>query len=153
MKSSIIRLTKEFRFEAAHALWNYDGLCRNVHGHSYVLQVTIKGVPVSDDTDPKLGMVMDFSDLKKIIKENIIKPFDHALVVSANTPHKELKETNQMFGKMLAVPYQPTCENMIVDFAGRIIEKLPAHVHLHALRLYETSSSFAEWYAEDQLLR
>ena len=150
MKNSVIRLTKEFRFEAAHALWNYDGLCRNVHGHSYVLQVTIKGVAVTEENNPKQGMVMDFSDLKKIVKENIVLPFDHALIVNAHTPHKELEYTHQMFGKVLAVPYQPTCENMIVDFAARIKEKLPAHVQLHALRLYETSSSFAEWYADDQ---
>ncbi|HAJ98852.1 MAG TPA: 6-carboxytetrahydropterin synthase QueD [Bacteroidales bacterium] len=150
MNNKIIRLTKEFRFEAAHALWNYDGLCRNIHGHSYILQVTIKGTPCANANDPKLGMVMDFSDLKKIVKHNIVSAFDHALIVNAATPHKELSETNQMFGKVLAVPYQPTCENMIADFADRIMAQLPEQISLHSLRLFETSSSFAEWYAEDQ---
>ena len=58
---SVIRVTKEFTFEAAHALYNYDGQCSNIHGHSYRLFVTVKGSPVSDINHPKNGMVMDFS--------------------------------------------------------------------------------------------
>ncbi len=64
-----IRITKEFRFEMAHALWNYDGLCRNLHGHSYILRVTVKGQPIADSNHPKFGMVMDFGDLKAIVKD------------------------------------------------------------------------------------
>ena len=150
MKPTIIRLTKEFRFEAAHALLNYDGLCQNIHGHSYVLQVTIKGTPVSNILDPKLGMVMDFSILKKIVKEHIISPFDHSLLINDNAPHNDLAQVSQMFGRVLALPYQPTCENMIADFAQRIKVRLPEGIKLHSLRLYETSSSFAEWFADDQ---
>jgi 6-pyruvoyltetrahydropterin/6-carboxytetrahydropterin synthase len=148
-KSPVIRITKEFRFEAAHALWNYDGLCKNIHGHSYILHVTIKGTPVSDPMSPKLGMVIDFSQLKKIVKDTIVDPLDHALMVNANTPHKELAETNQMFGRVIALPYQPTCENMIVDFASRIRACLPENVSLHSLRLHETATSYAEWFATD----
>jgi len=148
-RSPVIRITKEFRFEAAHALWNYDGLCKNIHGHSYILYVTIKGSPVSDPMDPKNGMVMDFSQLKKMVNDAIIGPLDHALMVNANTPHKELAETNQMFGRVVALPYQPTCENMIVDFAARINALLPKNVSLQALRLHETATSYAEWVAEE----
>ena len=66
-----IRVTKEFRFEAAHALKGYDGPCKNVHGHSYELSVTVIGIPIADRQSTKLGMVMDFGDLKKIIKKQI----------------------------------------------------------------------------------
>ena len=59
----MIHLTKIFRFEAAHALMGYDGRCRNIHGHSYEMRVTIKGNPIMDDNSPKNGMVMDFGDL------------------------------------------------------------------------------------------
>ena len=59
-KPTIIRLTKEFTFEAAHALEGYDGLCREIHGHSYRLFVTVKGTPCADESNPKFGMVMDF---------------------------------------------------------------------------------------------
>lgn len=65
---STIRITKRFSFETGHALYGYDGKCRNVHGHSYKLFVTVIGHPISDTTHVKLGMVIDFSDLKVIVK-------------------------------------------------------------------------------------
>ena len=148
-QSPVIRLTKEFRFEAAHALWNYDGPCRNIHGHSYILHVTVIGRPESAPEDPKQGMLIDFSVLKCIVNEQIIDVFDHALLVNGNTPHAEMAKDVRMFGKLTAVPYQPTCENMIHDFAGRIRNALPEGVKLFSLRLHETASSYAEWYAED----
>jgi len=66
---ALIRITKEFKFEMAHALKGYDGPCKNIHGHSYELMVTILGYPVVDESSPKLGMVMDFGDLKKNCQE------------------------------------------------------------------------------------
>ena len=66
---SVIRVTKEFRFEMAHALWNYDGPCRNVHGHSYILYVTFAGEPVNDPESNRNGMVIDFGDLKKLVRK------------------------------------------------------------------------------------
>jgi len=148
-KLQVIRLSREFRFEAAHALWNYDGLCRNIHGHSYRLRVTVRGTPIIDPLSPKNGMVADFSVLKKIVKEAIVEPFDHALMVNDSIPARELAETGQMFGRLMPLPYQPTCENMIVDFASRIKALLPDNISLYSLRLYETGNSFAEWMAED----
>jgi 6-pyruvoyltetrahydropterin/6-carboxytetrahydropterin synthase len=145
----LIRLTKQFRFEAAHALWNYDGACRNIHGHSYVLHVTLAGHPLDDPADPKYGMVMDFSRLKKIVNELIIDEFDHALMINAHTPHVEMISEGKVFGRVLALPYQPTCENLINDFAGRLATALPEGVMLHSLRLHETTTSYAEWYADD----
>ena len=68
---SKIRITKKFRFEAAHALYGYDGKCKNIHGHNYKLFVTIIGKPISNQSDVKFGMVMDFDDLKKIVKNNL----------------------------------------------------------------------------------
>ena len=61
---SIIKITKQFSFEMAHALRNYDGLCRNIHGHSYKMDITLAGQPLHDETSPKNGMVMDFSEIK-----------------------------------------------------------------------------------------
>ena len=65
---SKIRITKKFTFEAGHALYGYDGKCKNVHGHSYKLYVTVIGVPIADKDNVKYGMVIDFSDLKSIVK-------------------------------------------------------------------------------------
>ena len=114
----LIRITKEFRFETGHALYGYDGLCKNVHGHSYKLSVSLVGTPISDPNNVKFGMLIDFSDLKKIISEIIVEPFDHATVLNINSPHKELADEIEKRGhKIKRVEHQPTCEMMILDFA------------------------------------
>jgi len=146
-----IRVTKEFTFEMAHALLGYDGSCRFVHGHSYGLIVTVKGKTVKDISNPKLGMVIDFGDLKKIVRETIVNKFDHALVLNSKTPHESLKGSNEMFDKMIFVDYQPTSENLVVDFAEKLTARLPEGIELHSLRLRETATSYAEWFAEDNL--
>lgn len=146
---AIIRLTKEFSFEAAHALGGYDGPCREIHGHSYRLFVTIKGRPSCKENDPKQGMVMDFGVLKKIVGEEIISRFDHALVLRTTADEELRKVLASQFDNLVEVDYQPTCENMLNDFAHRIAARLPEGVMLHSLRLHETASSYAEWFAED----
>jgi 6-pyruvoyltetrahydropterin/6-carboxytetrahydropterin synthase len=85
-----VRITKQFSFETGHALYGYDGKCRNVHGHSYKLGVTVIGKPIDDPSHVKYGMLIDFGDLKKIVKEEIVEKFDHATVFNKNTPHLEL---------------------------------------------------------------
>ncbi len=145
-----IRLTKEFSFEAAHALDGYDGPCREIHGHSYRFFVTVKGMPLSDDHAPKCGMVLDFGVLKRIVHEEVISQLDHALVLRATESDGALRQMlSERFGNVVTVDYQPTCENMLVDFAARIAARLPQGVKLHSLRLHETATSYAEWFAED----
>jgi len=147
---SNIRITKQFSFETGHALYGYDGKCKNVHGHSYKLSVTVIGKPISDNTNVKFGMVIDFSDLKKIVKEEIVDIFDHATVFNQNTPHIELAaELKNRGHHVILVDYQPTSENMVTDFAQKIKNRLPADIQLHSLKLQETDTSFAEWYASD----
>ncbi len=147
---SKVRITKQFSFETGHALYGYDGKCKNVHGHSYKLWVTVLGEPVSDEKDVKLGMVIDFGDLKKMVKQEIVDVFDHATVFNKNTPHLELAQELQSRGHdVILVDYQPTSENMIQDFAEKIKVRLPEHLVLHSLKLQETETSYAEWYASD----
>jgi 6-pyruvoyltetrahydropterin/6-carboxytetrahydropterin synthase len=146
---SIIRLTKEFKFEMAHALKGYDGPCRNIHGHSYELYVTIKGEPIQEASSPKNGMLMDFGDLKKIVRNSIVEEFDHSLVLNRRSADEFLPLQSEVFGKTILVDYQPTSENLLIDFAARLIPLLPPNVVLHNLRLRETVTSFAEWYASD----
>jgi 6-pyruvoyltetrahydropterin/6-carboxytetrahydropterin synthase len=147
---STIRITKQFNFETGHALYGYDGKCRNVHGHSYKLSVTVIGQPISDSNHVKYGMVIDFTDLKKIVKEEVVDVFDHATVFNKNTPHVELaKELSSRGHHVILADYQPTSENMVIDFAQKIKVRLPENIKLHSLKLQETESSFAEWYASD----
>lgn len=147
---SKIRITKQFSFETGHALYGYDGKCKNVHGHSYKLSVTVIGRPISDSTNVKFGMVIDFSDLKKIVKEEIVDIFDHATVFNKNTPHIELaNELKNRGHHVILVDYQPTSEKMVIDFSNKIKSRLPENIELFSLKLQETETSFAEWYASD----
>lgn len=146
---ALIRVTKEFTFEMAHALLGYDGSCKYVHGHSYGLSVTVIGKPIVDESNPKLGMVIDFGDLKRIVKKTVVDVFDHALVLNAKTPRESFSKTKDLFDKMIFVDYQPTSENMVADFAERIGSQLPKGMKLHNIRLRETGTSFADWFASD----
>ena len=147
---SNIRITKQFSFETGHALYGYDGKCKNVHGHSYKLSVTVIGKPIDDNSNVKFGMVIDFTDLKKIVKEEVVDQFDHATVFNKNTPHIELaRELQSRDHHVILVEYQPTSENMVIDFANRIKSRLPNGIALHSLKLQETETSFAEWFQED----
>lgn len=147
---SNIRITKQFSFETGHALYGYDGKCKNLHGHSYNLSVTVIGKPIADSKNVKLGMVIDFGDLKKIVTEEIVDIYDHATVFNKNTPHLELaNELKKREHNVLLVDYQPTTEMMVIDFAKKIKRRLPNTIKLHSLKLQETTTSFAEWFASD----
>ncbi len=144
-----IRVTKRFHFEMAHTLYEYDGLCRNIHGHSYILEVTLIGEPLNEPKHPKDGMVMDFGLIKELVKTQIVTRFDHALIVNSLIPEKQqelLKQTNERF---LVVDFQPTSENMVIYIAEILQQHLPSGVNLFSVRLYETATSFAEWFASD----
>jgi len=144
---NIIRITKEFKFEMAHALHGYDGLCKNIHGHSYRLWVTISGKVLKLNGDKKDGMVMDFDILKSIVKPEIIEKYDHSLVLNANSSHAEIDLS--AFEKVFLLPYQPTSENLVADFALKIKNRLPDHIELYKVVLSETATSFAEWHSKD----
>ena len=143
----VVRITKEFKFEMAHALYGYDGLCANIHGHSYKLWVTVKGEVKNENGHTKDGMLMDFTDLKSIVKPEIVDKYDHSLVLNANSPHADLDLS--VFNKVHYLNYQPTSENLVLDFANFIQKQLPDGVDLLKVVLSETARSFAEWNKED----
>lgn len=131
----------------AHALEGYHGKCRHIHGHSYILFVTISGEPSGDKSDSTYGMVMDFGELKQLVSHHIIDKFDHALVLRKDA--KLAASLQDDYGNVILTDYQPTCENMVVAFADTLKKQLPPHVQLVSLRLHETATSYAEWYASD----
>ncbi len=148
----VIRLTKKFTFESGHALCGYDGKCKNVHGHSYKLFVTVIGEPNTDASHVKHGMVIDFGDLKTIVKDEIVDVYDHGTILNRNSGHLELAEELKKHGhRIILVDYQPTSEMLIQDFAQKIMCKLPKNICLHSLRLQETETSYAEWFASDNI--
>lgn len=144
-----IRITKQFNFEMAHALKDYDGPCKNIHGHSYELFVTVIGEPISNTNSPKNGMLIDFGDLKRIVRTVIVDKLDHALILHKDISGSLIKELKTNFANITLVDYQPTSENMLIDFASRLNKELPSQIKLHSMKLRETVTSFAEWYASD----
>lgn len=143
-----IRITKRFNFETAHALLGYKGACRNLHGHSYVLEVTVKG-HVTHSTGLEDGFVVDFSILKKIVNELIVEVLDHALILQ-ETHSDFLKEALlKSFPKVIFVPFPPTTENFIAWIYDRLKDHMPKGVELCRLMLRETDTSFAELLIED----
>ncbi len=142
---SIIKITKQFSFEMAHALRNYDGLCRNIHGHSYKMDITLAGQPLQDESSPKNGMVMDFGDLKRLVNEEVISLLDHALVLNAKTDAQLIDTLKQNYEKIVTVDFQPTTENLLIFISEKIKKRLPVTVKLCRIRLRETDTSYADW--------
>ena len=114
------------------------------------MYVTVIGVPIADKDNVKYGMVIDFSDLKSIVKKEVVESFDHSIIFNQNTPHIDLAKTLKSQGhKVLLANYQPTSEGMIIDIANKIKSALPENIQLHSLKLKETDTSYSEWFATD----
>ncbi len=141
-----IRLTKQFDFEAAHALEGYSGKCRDIHGHTYHLDVTVIGNIDYESGKLDGSMVLDFSELKKIVKKNIVDFFDHKLILSKDSKFAYLEKENP---RTMLVNYVPTCENILIDIVKKLQNKLPDHIELFKVMLRETPRSYAEWFKED----
>ncbi len=149
MVTEKIRVTKKFTFDMAHALYGHDGPCANIHGHTYHLAVTIFGSPLQNLTNPKDGMVIDFTDLKNIVKKEVIDRFDHSLVLNGKSPHTKIEVLHQQFNKIILVPFQPSCENMLIEIKNSLVHFFNVHHQLISLRLDETPTSYAEWHLND----
>lgn len=139
----MILLTKHFDFEMAHALMGYPGKCRNIHGHSYKMEVTVTG-----EMQPDTGMVMDFKALKDLVNNIIVNKLDHALVLSDQVDPTLIETLRAHYDKIVLFPFQPSTENMLAHFADLLRPQLPSNVRLYSIRLHETDTSFAEWREE-----
>lgn len=144
-----IRVTKKFTFDMAHALYGYDGPCKNIHGHTYHLSVTLIGTPSIVSTDAKLGMVIDFGDLKSMVNKRIINIYDHALVLNEAAPYSKNDLITSEFEKVILVPYQPTCENLLLEFVNILKPLFVNSTQLVSVKLEETPTSFSEWFLTD----
>lgn len=139
----MIQVTKIFRFEMAHAINGYEGACKNIHGHTYVLHVTITRNNDEDTFIPPPGFVFDFKELKRIVKDSVIKKLDHSLVLSTDylavNPAFSVAENIQIW------EVEPSAENILIHIKKWIEVILPSEVLLENLKLYETTDSYAEW--------
>lgn len=136
-------VTKIFHFEMAHAIHGYDGPCKHIHGHSYVLEVTVTADTDDNSYLKETGFIVDFKDLKKTVSDAIIHKYDHKLVLSKG--YMDAHPNFSTAENLIIWDFEPSAENIILYFKNELNAILPQEMHLSKLKLYETSSSYAEW--------
>ncbi|WP_165010316.1 6-carboxytetrahydropterin synthase QueD [Neisseria yangbaofengii] len=137
-----MKITKIFSFDSSHMLDGHDGKCQNLHGHTYKLEITVSDSLIQGGA--KDGMVMDFTDLKAVIKQEIINPFDHAFIYDGSNERESqiaaLLEGWNM--KTLRLDYRTTAENMSMEMFSRLKK---AGLKVCSVKLWETPASCAEY--------
>ena len=135
----MITVTKTVRFDAAHVLTNHQGLCKNLHGHTYRVDVS-----VAQAADDGCDMVIDFKDLKAIANEVICDRFDHAFIYNTESAgEKEIAAVVEKNGmRTVAIPFRSTAENLAKMFYGELKNRIPG---LAAVKVWETADSCAEY--------
>ena len=146
----IVTATKEFTFDCAHMLEGHEGLCKNLHGHTYKVHVEVARDQGIESEGPAKGMVIDFKMLKTIVQQHIIEPLDHSFVYQneggqVETAIAELLDKAGL--KVASVQFRPTAENMAIAFfevlASRIPEICPS-TYVKSVTVWETPTSFAK---------
>ncbi|QSO54580.1 6-carboxytetrahydropterin synthase QueD [Alicyclobacillus curvatus] len=141
---SVVRICKIFTFDAAHQLTGHTGKCANLHGHTYTLEVVIAGEPHGPLHPSDEGFVMDFAQLKSVVKEKIVDVFDHAFLAMGN---EAAIDTLRLSGsKVTILGFRTTAENMALYICHELRE---AGLPIHSVKLWETQTSWAEVYAAD----
>ena len=135
----MITVTKTVKFDAAHVLTNHQGLCKNLHGHTYRVDVSV-AQPEDDDRD----MVIDFKDLKGIANEVICDRFDHAFIYNTESAgEREIAAVVEKNGmRTVAIPFRSTAENLAKLFFNDLKTRIPG---LAAVKVWETADSCAEY--------
>ena len=134
----MVTVTKTIKFDAAHVLTNHEGLCKNLHGHTYRVDVSVTQAE-GDASD----MVIDFKDLKRIASEVICERFDHAFVYNTESEgEREIAAVVKRYGmRTVAISFRSTAENLAKLFYGELKVRIPG---LSAVKVWETADSSAE---------
>ena len=134
----MITVTKTIKFDAAHVLTNHQGLCKNLHGHTYRVDVSV--AQADDDAG---DMVIDFKDLKKIASEVVCDRFDHAFIYNTESEgEREIAAVVERYGmRTAAIPFRSTAENLAKLFFGELKSRIPG---LYSVKVWETADSCAE---------
>lgn len=139
-----VSVCKIFTFDSAHQLIGHKGKCSNLHGHTYKLEVVLKGKPLAEEGHSDEGFVIDFGDIKAAVQEILINHLDHAFLAMGNEP---VLETLQQTGSKVALlSFRTTAENMAAYMAFRLKQ---AALPVYSVKLWETPTSWAEALAAD----
>ena len=140
----MITVTKTVKFDAAHVLTNHQGLCKNLHGHTYRVDVS-----VSQAADDDRDMVIDFKDLKGIANEVVCDRFDHAFIYNTESVgEREIAAVVEKNGmRTVAIPFRSTAENLAKYFHELLAPRIAAPSQIASVRVWETADSCAEYRA------
>ena len=130
----------------AHAIDGYDGACKDIHGHSYELHISISSFHDDEGFIPAPGFVTDFKEIKKLVKRIIVDYFDHKMILSNSFLAKNPSFSSQE--NLITWNIEPTAENILIYIRKLLQQKLPAELRLGKIKLYETKDSYAEWIKE-----
>lgn len=143
-----MQITTRLEFDAGHRIPCHKSQCRNLHGHRYAIEITLSGDIIAQDNVSESGMVMDFSDVKRIARESLVDIWDHAFLVYQGD--KEVLDLLNAIPnhKTVVFPTVPTAENMAAE-AFKILKGLYKdiygnHLTLERVRLYETPNNWAD---------
>ena len=139
----MLSITKIFHFEMAHAIYGYAGTCKNIHGHSYKLHVTLSAAKNETDYIPAPGFLADFKDIKKWVQASVIEKFDHCLLLSAD--FITTNPTISSLKNLVIFEAEPTAENLLIHIRLMLVNIFPDNLKLIHLKLFETKDSYAEW--------
>jgi len=145
-----MEITTRMEFDSGHRIPNHKSSCKNLHGHRYAIEVTVKGEIISNQKDSDFGMVLDFKDAKEIIKVNIVEQWDHAFIVfKEDKIVLDFLETLNNH-KTVVFPLVPTAENMALVAMQRLKElfkdKYNGLIIPVKVRLFETPNNWADAY-------
>ncbi len=145
-----MEITTKLEFDAGHRIPSHKSSCKNLHGHRYAIEVTIKGEVVSDKSNSDFGMVMDFKDAKELIKKTIVEEWDHSFIVYKGDV-VVLKFLESLDGhKTVIFPLVPTAENMALIAMEKLKisfnEEFGQLIKPFKVRLYETPNNWADVY-------
>lgn len=143
-----MHITTRLEFDSGHRIPNHKSQCRNLHGHRYVLEITLSGDIIKQENVSENGMVMDFSDVKAIAKESVVNVWDHAFLVYQHDT-EVLNFLNSLPDhKTVVFPTVPTAENMALEafkiLKSKYHDTYGNHLKLEKVRLYETPNSWAD---------
>jgi 6-pyruvoyltetrahydropterin/6-carboxytetrahydropterin synthase len=150
-----MRVSKTVTFDAAHRITLHKGKCKNLHGHTYKMEVILEGGLVAEDGASDLGMVVDFGEVNKILKEKIVEVYDHSTMIWKEDKllypiSKKLAEEEGMNIQIMDFP--STAENMAVYFYYTIASALPKGVSLYEVKIWETPNAFASYKGEEDVV-
>lgn len=144
-------ITKEISIDVGHSLEFHKSKCRNLHGHCYVVEVGVDDKVITKKGSSDYGMVIDFSDLKQTMMDEIDAKFDHGFVMSNTDPRKKYFEKMKEEGnKIVFVDFAPTAENLAKHWYGLLKKPLQMRkIKIHHVKIWETKSSTATYMEEN----